>query len=108
MMHSSSAVETPPSVSAFPALVHGRMFPSPREVLIRPSPSRSTHVLYTNGGLRYWPAGLGLPSAFTRVPPRTIPMRTTEPLPWPPEVPVSARFATHTFPNWSTVVRDGS
>jgi hypothetical protein len=51
----------------------------PFDVRIRPSALRSTHVEYSNGGLRYPPAGLGLPLASERVPPMMRPTRANEP-----------------------------
>src|SRR3972149_4846609 len=102
MMHSSSAVETPPCVSAPAALVQGKTLPRPLEVLIRPSLSLSTHVLYWKGGCRYCPAGLGVPSPLARVPPIISPTRATEPLFWPPEKPNSSRLVTQTLPTCPT------
>src|SRR5688500_15114006 len=98
MMHSSAAVSTPPSLSTPPALVHGRTSSRPRLVAIRPSPLRSTQVLYPNGALRWSPVGLGVPSALLRVPPVTTPIRVTEP--WPPAP--SARLESQVLPSLST------
>ena len=55
------------------------MLPSPRDVRMRPSPFRSMQVLYSNGAFRYSPVGLGVPSAFERVPPTMRPIRVGEP-----------------------------
>jgi hypothetical protein len=46
---------------------------------------------------------LGVPSAFTRVPPWITAMRVTDPMPPAP----SSRLDGQVLPNLSTVVRDG-
>src|SRR5690349_23102532 len=69
-MHSSEAVETPPFVSAPPALVHGLMSPNPVEVSMMPLPLRSIH----------WPFSRR-PTCTTLLPSRfvfqTLPLRST-------------------------------
>ena len=101
--HSSSAVDTPPLLSAPPVFGHGRTSPTPREVLIRPSALRSWQVLYSNGGLRYCPLGSFVPSALQRVPPISRPTLTTDPL----LLSASSRFDAQAEPSRSTVVREG-
>src|SRR6185295_237171 len=70
MMHSSVAVETPPLVSAPPALVQARMSPNPVDVSMMPLPLRSLH----------WPFS-SRPTWTTLLPSRfvfqTLPLRST-------------------------------
>ena len=83
------------------------MFPNPKDVLIKPSPSRSIQVLYLKGGFKYCPVGFGVLSELQRVPPRTSPTRVTDPFATPLTKPFSSRFVTQTLPYLSTVVLEG-
>src|SRR5215211_3671879 len=80
MMHSSAAVETPPLVSAPPALVQARISLRPVEVSIWPLPLRSTQPPFSRRPM--WTTLLPARLVAQTLPPRSTVVREGS-LGWP-------------------------